>query len=121
MGCFQSTESIDFDTIQPAVLRTAGGTATYSGTTERGKCQVSFNSSCITCLYFYLLRSSYFFLLKTLGDAELALTDDCFYSQVIGTGCCGDQGLIRIPVLSVKDIRQQACKTKPNFTCIVII
>ena len=43
MGCFQSSEAIDFDTIQPAVLRTRGGLATYSGTTERGRCQV--------CLY----------------------------------------------------------------------
>ena len=42
MGCFQSTEAIDFDTIQPAVLRTRQGTATYSGTTERGRCQVRF-------------------------------------------------------------------------------
>jgi hypothetical protein len=40
MGCFQSSESIDFETIQPAVLRSRGGLATYSGTTERGRCQV---------------------------------------------------------------------------------
>ncbi|CAF0794018.1 unnamed protein product [Rotaria sordida] len=44
----------------------------------------------------------------TLGNAEMALTEDMFYSQVIETGCCGDQGLLRIPVLSVRDIRQQA-------------
>ena len=25
-------------------------------------------------------------------------------------GCCGDQGILRIPVLTVKDIRQQSCK-----------
>ncbi len=40
MGCFQSSESIDFDTIQPAVLRSRGGLSTYSGSTERGRCQV---------------------------------------------------------------------------------
>lgn len=45
----------------------------------------------------------------------MALTEDCFYSQVVGTGCCGDQGLLRIPILSVKDIRQQSCK---DITCI---
>ena len=44
-----------------------------------------------------------------MGDAEIALSEDCFYSQVIGVGCCGDHGLLRIPVLSVKDIRQQSC------------
>jgi hypothetical protein len=44
MGCFQSTGNIDFDTIQPAVLQTRGGSVIYSGTTERGRCQVSFNS-----------------------------------------------------------------------------
>lgn len=43
MGCFQSSESIDFDTIQPTVLRNHGGISTYSGTTERGRCQVSEN------------------------------------------------------------------------------
>ncbi|CAF2071035.1 unnamed protein product [Rotaria magnacalcarata] len=83
MGCLQSTESLDLDTIQSVVLRTSGGIATYSGTTERGRCQ-------------------------TLGDAEMALSEDCFYSQVIGTGCCGDQGLMRIPISTVKDIRQQS-------------
>ncbi|CAF0714470.1 unnamed protein product [Adineta steineri] len=83
MGCCQSTENIDFDTIQPAVLRSHGGIATYSGTTERGRCQ-------------------------TFGNAEIALTEDCFYSQVIDIGCCGDHGLLRIPVLTVKDIRQQS-------------
>jgi hypothetical protein len=40
----------------------------------------------------------------------MALTEDCLYSQVIGTGCCSDQGVLRIPILSVKDIRQQLCK-----------
>lgn len=40
MGCFQSSESIDFDTIQPTVLRNRGGIGLYSGTTERGRCQV---------------------------------------------------------------------------------
>ncbi len=40
MGCFYSREIIDFDTIQPLVLRIKGGLATYSGTTERGRCQV---------------------------------------------------------------------------------
>ena len=48
----------------------------------------------------------------------MALTEDCFYSQVTVTGCCGDQGLIRIPVLSVKDIRQQACKD--NIVLLVV-
>ena len=42
MGCFQSSEAIDFDTIQPAVLRTRGGTAVYSGNTGHGRCQVRF-------------------------------------------------------------------------------
>jgi hypothetical protein len=40
----------------------------------------------------------------------MALTEDCFYSQVIESGCCGDQGLLHIPILTVKDIRQQTCK-----------
>lgn len=40
----------------------------------------------------------------------MALTEDCLYSQVLGTGCCGDHGLLRIPILTVKDIRQQSCK-----------
>lgn len=40
----------------------------------------------------------------------MALTDDCLYSQVIDFGCCGDQGVLRIPILSIKDIRQQSCK-----------
>jgi len=40
----------------------------------------------------------------------MALSEDCFYSQVLGIGCCGDHGLLRIPILSVKDIRQQSCK-----------
>lgn len=40
----------------------------------------------------------------------MALSEDCFYSQVNGFGCCGDQGTLRIPVLEIKDIRQQACK-----------
>jgi hypothetical protein len=40
MGCFQSTGSIDFDSIQSTILRSRGGEATYSGTTERGQCQV---------------------------------------------------------------------------------
>ena len=41
MGCFYSTETIDFDTIQPRVLHIRAGAASYSGTTERGHCQVS--------------------------------------------------------------------------------
>ncbi len=40
----------------------------------------------------------------------MALTEDCLYSQVKGIGCCGDQGVLRIPILSIKDIRPQACK-----------
>ncbi len=40
MGCLQSSEAIDFDTIQPVVLQTRGGIATYSGSTGRGGCQV---------------------------------------------------------------------------------
>jgi hypothetical protein len=40
MGCLQSSEAIDFDTIQPVVLKTHGGIATYSGSTGRGRCQV---------------------------------------------------------------------------------
>ncbi len=40
MGCLQSSESIDFDTIQPNVLRTRGGLAIYSGNTGRGRLQV---------------------------------------------------------------------------------
>jgi hypothetical protein len=47
-----------------------------------------------------------------MGDAEIALSEDCFYSQVTGMGCCGDHGLLRIPVLSVKDIRQQSCRIR---------
>jgi hypothetical protein len=40
----------------------------------------------------------------------MALTEDCLYSQVNGIGCCGDRGVLRIPILSIKDIRPQACK-----------
>lgn len=40
MGCLQSSEAIDFDTIQPTVLRSRDGIATYNGSTERGRCQV---------------------------------------------------------------------------------
>jgi hypothetical protein len=40
MGCFYSKEIIDFDTIQPLVLRIKGDLASYSGTTERGQFQV---------------------------------------------------------------------------------
>jgi hypothetical protein len=39
----------------------------------------------------------------------MALTEDCLYSQVNGFGCCGDRGVLRIPILSIKDIRQQTC------------
>ncbi len=42
MGCLQSSEAIDFDMIQPVVLQTRGGVATYSGSTGRGRCQVRF-------------------------------------------------------------------------------
>ncbi len=42
MGCFQSSEAIDFDTIQPTVLRSRGGAAVYSGSTGHGRCQVRF-------------------------------------------------------------------------------
>ena len=44
----------------------------------------------------------------------MALTEDCFYSQVTDTGCCGDHGVLRIPILNVKDIRQQSCKYYSN-------
>ena len=58
MGCFQSTEAIDFDTIQPAVLRTRQGTATYSGTTERGRCQVRFPfARCLVIIRALFIRS----------------------------------------------------------------
>lgn len=50
MGCLQSSEAIDFDTIQPAVLRTRGGIAKYSGTTGRGRCQV-----CLILRYFNII------------------------------------------------------------------
>ena len=39
----------------------------------------------------------------------MVLSEDCFYSQVVRIGCCGDQGLLRIPISSMKDIRQQSC------------
>jgi hypothetical protein len=55
MGCFQSTEAIDFDTIQPAVLQTRGGTATYSGTTGRGRCQVRLIMRYFKIILFFLL------------------------------------------------------------------
>jgi hypothetical protein len=55
MGCFQSSEAIDFDTIQPAVLRTRGGSATYSGSTERGRCQVHLISCYLKIIYIFLL------------------------------------------------------------------
>jgi hypothetical protein len=39
----------------------------------------------------------------------MALTEDCLYSQVKGFGCCSDKGVLRIPILAIKDIRQQPC------------
>lgn len=42
MGCLWSNERIDFNFIQPVVLRIKAGLASYSGTTERGQCQVCF-------------------------------------------------------------------------------
>jgi len=58
MGCLQSSEAIDFDTIQPVVLQTRGGSARYNGTTERGRCQV-----CLICaiIIFFFLGFCFFF------------------------------------------------------------
>jgi hypothetical protein len=42
MGCLQSSEMMDFDTIEPLVLRGHDGTAVFNGTTEHGRFQVSF-------------------------------------------------------------------------------
>ncbi len=40
----------------------------------------------------------------------MALTEDCLYSQPIKMVWCCDQGVLRIPILSIKDIRQEPCK-----------
>jgi len=40
----------------------------------------------------------------------MALTEDCLYSQTRHSTCCDDRGVLRIPILSIKDIRQQACR-----------
>jgi hypothetical protein len=45
-----------------------------------------------------------------LGDAELVLTEDGIYSQVIGSTCCSDRGFLYIPLLAITNIREQACK-----------
>jgi len=45
-----------------------------------------------------------------LGKAELVLAIDGIYSQIIGTHCCGDKGYIHIPLQSIRDVRDQACK-----------
>lgn len=66
------------------------------------------NARCVSFPFIPLILIIY--SLKTLGDAEMALTDDCLYSQVIGMGCCGDRGVLRIPILSIRDIRQQSCE-----------
>lgn len=55
MGCCFSRDIIDFDTIQPIVLRIKGGLATYSGTTERGRFQVN---SLFSLIDFYKRISS---------------------------------------------------------------
>lgn len=48
----------------------------------------------------------------------MALTEDCLYSQVRGIGFYGDKGVLRIPILSIKEVRQQACK---NSVCFVFV
>jgi hypothetical protein len=45
-----------------------------------------------------------------LGNAELVLTEDGIYSQVIGTACCKDRGFLHVPLLAITTIREQACK-----------
>ncbi|UJR14917.1 hypothetical protein I4U23_001900 [Adineta vaga] len=83
MGCFYSREIIDFSILQPLVLRLEGSHVEFSGTTERGRFQA-------------------------VGEVDLALTEDCLYSQVIKSNCCCDQGVLRIPVLSIIDIQQKS-------------
>jgi hypothetical protein len=47
-----------------------------------------------------------------LGHAELVLTEDGIYSQVIGCTCCSDRGFLHIPILAIRDIRDQSCNFK---------
>jgi hypothetical protein len=108
MGCFCSKEAIDFDLIEPIVLRIRTGSARFSGTTEHGRCQV--------CQQLIMTRPrlpllfSFCLFQKTLGDAELAVTNDCLYSQVPGRNCLRNHGLLRIPILSIRNIQQHSCE-----------
>ncbi|CAF0871459.1 unnamed protein product [Adineta ricciae] len=85
MGCFSSRELIDFSLIQPTILQSQNAYIEFSGSTERGRFQA-------------------------LGHAEMALTEDCLYSQVRKSGCtcCCDQGVLRVPVLAIIDIQQKS-------------
>ncbi|CAF0843505.1 unnamed protein product [Rotaria sordida] len=84
MGCGLSIKGLEHDRIHSAtVLQTKGEISRYHGTTARGRCQ-------------------------TLGNAELVLTEDGIFSQVIGTSCCKDRGFIHIPLFAITNIQDQA-------------
>ncbi|CAF2826797.1 unnamed protein product [Rotaria sp. Silwood2] len=83
MGCCLSIKGLDHDRIHSEiVLQTKGESSRYHGTTERGR-------------------------LQTLGNAELVLTEDGIFSQVIGTSCCNDRGFLHIPLFAITNIHDQ--------------
>ncbi|CAF0983147.1 unnamed protein product [Rotaria sp. Silwood1] len=83
MGCCLSIKTLDHDRIHSAiVLQTKGESSRYHGTTARGRFQ-------------------------TLGDAELVLTQDGIFSQVIGTSCCKDRGFLHIPLFAITNIHDK--------------
>jgi hypothetical protein len=45
-----------------------------------------------------------------LGNAELVLTEDGIYSQVLGVACCSDRGFLHIPLRAITNIQEQACE-----------
>ena len=53
MGCLYSREIIDFNSIQPTVLRIKGGLANFSGTTERGRFQVMITLTFLSIVSIY--------------------------------------------------------------------
>ncbi|CAF0857169.1 unnamed protein product [Adineta steineri] len=83
MGCCVSVKTLDQDKIHSSIiLQAKGETYRYHGTTELGQFQ-------------------------TMGNAEIILTEDGIYSQVIGVACCGDRGYLHIPLLAITNIREQ--------------
>ncbi|CAF3562298.1 unnamed protein product [Rotaria socialis] len=84
MGCCLSAKELNYDRIRSAiVLQTKCEAFRYHETTERGRFQ-------------------------RLGNAELVLTEDGIFSQVIGISCCIDRGFVHIPLFAITNIHAQA-------------